>query len=146
MPEICHAFLCEDIRQELSNQITAVGIWSGRIVVPTFPAVLRSFALHVNFKNSERLPYPFRTRIEGPYDRSTIGELAFDGVCSTDPGFTGQHFNIIIGALRILEAGVIRASFEILAQPPVVKVVELDVTDVPPASSVSTKASIPVPA
>lgn len=69
--------VCDDVRNETGNKVSLMGIYSGKILFPAFPAVLPKLCFFVTARfPAKKLPGNLVVRIEK--DGESIGEQVID--------------------------------------------------------------------
>jgi hypothetical protein len=66
-----YAIYCEDIREEVSNQFSFVGVFRGAIVIAEFPALIPKLAISITWaqhREVDRLPVRYRVIFRGDGD------------------------------------------------------------------------------
>ena len=77
MTRYAHATYCDDIRQELGGKLTLVGVYSGSLLVPSFPVILPKLCLVLQIVTAADSPLK-ELKIRVLMDEAVIaeGELA----------------------------------------------------------------------
>ena len=77
-----NAVLCEDIRQEVRNKNTLVGIYAGDIMVSQLPANI-DLAFYLDGKYREKKSTPMEVRISGPGRDAATAPIEFAPIGDT---------------------------------------------------------------
>ncbi len=107
---IAYAFFCEDLRTEVTGQVSAVGLWGAQCNMGAIPGALRALAFHA-FVEHGGLGAPFRVSIAFP-GQAPAPDI--EGVFTPDPATSGQNFNFLLGPVMVSEPGEVRVRFQIL--------------------------------
>lgn len=86
-----HFIICDDIRQEVGNKISLMGIYDD-LVVPKIPIVLRSFSI-VIFLQKLILPFD-KIVLTLKFPEGKINEFTLDGPKNAKKG---KNINLILG-------------------------------------------------
>jgi hypothetical protein len=71
------ALFCEDVREEVGNKFSAVGIFTGEIVTDTFPAKIRAaFLISIKAQSSGIFPLWIRLLLDGEKLMEGMSEMA----------------------------------------------------------------------
>ncbi len=62
---IAHAIACDDIRQEINGKFILIGVYSGNLGLPVFPAHV-ALGFWMMAKPSQKGDYHIRFRVQGP--------------------------------------------------------------------------------
>ena len=108
---ITTAIVCEDIRQEQSNQSTLVGVYAGDIVTREFPASIR-VAVYIEYVIASPAEHDVRFRIS--YQGAARHEIMDARMRVPGTAKDGIAFALPATSLRINEAGslIVEASFD----------------------------------
>lgn len=94
MSRFAHAIYSDDIRHEVGNKRSIVGIYSGTLFVPAFPALLPKLCISVSVVTPSSKPFKsMKVRIlvddsvfaEYPVDEQQFIQQQADSVVSEDP-------------------------------------------------------------
>ena len=83
--EVENAILCEDIRQEVNNKKTLVGVYAGDILISSLPAPI-DLAFYLDGKAFDRELFRIEVRLSGPGKSKAIAMLEL--------GATGESLGI----------------------------------------------------
>lgn len=81
--KITSIIICDDVRREINNKEILIGVYSGSITVPSYPATLR-LALWIEMETEQKELNHWAIKIETPSGNPPI-EVEFDAETS-DPG------------------------------------------------------------
>jgi len=70
MTRYAHCFFCDDIRYEIGNKTTLIGLYSGEMFVSQMPSILPKLCFHVECTTS--VDNPFRTMTFRISDGDTV--------------------------------------------------------------------------
>ena len=116
-PEIVHGLFCETLRQEVSGQTTAVGIWGEtcRFAIAP-PAVIPTLAFHAFIRNPEHLSYNAKVQINLPGNPAPV---TFETPIKGDPSQDSQNINIQLAGIPVAQAGDVVVLVHLDTTPPV---------------------------
>lgn len=84
MNRYAHAIFCDDIRHEQGGKLTLVGVYSGALLVPSFPAVLPKLCLVLNVITPASQPFKkLKLRILRDTDTLAEGDVSAESLSST---------------------------------------------------------------
>jgi len=116
-PEIVYGLFCESLRQEVSGQTTAVGIWGEtcRFAIAP-PALIPTLAFHAFIRNPEHLSYNARVQINLPGNSAPV---TFETPIKGDPAQDSQNINIQLASIPVPQAGDVVVRVHLDTTPPV---------------------------
>lgn len=123
MLEIRFGFFAEDLRNERSGQMTAVGIWGSRCFVPEFPAILRSVAISTYLENPEGIAYPFLITMMVP----GMGTQQHRGTLNVQHDRPGHFLGLMSGPVVVQAPSTITATVRIECDPVLERTFSLEV-------------------
>lgn len=116
-----HVIWCDDIRQEVGNKPSFMGVYTGEMVVPTRPAILARFAAHVTVGTPWNRPFQklvlrvMRNDADEPLGSMELNEEQLRNMAVETSNGNGEagdnnpskcrivHFALQFGALQINE-------------------------------------------
>lgn len=66
------AILCDDVREEIGNKISLMGIYDDNIVLPVLPAVLPKLCIYINMIDVSKDVTAFKVKVSVPGKDSPI--------------------------------------------------------------------------
>ncbi|NLS00780.1 hypothetical protein HGP17_28460 [Rhizobium sp. P38BS-XIX] len=119
-----YCIFCDDVRTEIGEKLSFIGVYSGVLTLPDFPVSLPKFCAHVNLITLATEPYrSIVLRCVGPGDRQPLLEERLESSqleeqrdLSSDVERGGVPINIVIGAslifspLRLRQPGLLTIS------------------------------------
>ena len=100
---IRNALLCDDIRSEINNKHTLVGVYEGDIVVPAFPCSIPA-ALYIEGEVKKPGDTQIVLRMSGPGNDETVFNAKFSTTTKND----AVSVPIRLPAVRMGQAGTFR--------------------------------------
>lgn len=118
-----HAIWCDDIRQEVGNKPSFMGVYTGSLVVPSLPTVLPRLAVWVNVWTPKAQPFKIlKVRICNNEDEKPLAaidvdseslagatnqgqslERSEDKIVVGEPSALGLSFILLLGQLQLKE-------------------------------------------
>ncbi|MFJ6324282.1 MULTISPECIES: DUF6941 family protein [unclassified Rhizobium] len=119
-----YCIFCDDVRTEIGEKLSFIGVYSGVLTLPEFPFSLPKFCVHVNLITSSTEPYrSIVLRCAAPGDRQPILEERLDPAqldeqkdLSSGVEVNDTPLNVVIGAslifspLRLRQPGLLTVS------------------------------------
>jgi hypothetical protein len=120
-----YTIFCDDIRVEIGGKLTYVGVYTGPMLVPTFPFTLQKLALSIVYFQKRQNIVPFQLLVFLPHDAeerpsATFGtdENEFWAAIGTaedvaitsgrEPVYATAHLQLTLNGLNLVQPGNIR--------------------------------------
>jgi len=110
IPKFEYVLLCDDIRQEVGDKQTLVGIYDYHIVVPSLPFVLPKVCFYARFSNMDG-EYQFSCTVVDP--QGVRKEVVAPSKAVIPPGAREGKFNVIASPFDVKAAGIYSAFFRL---------------------------------
>lgn len=119
-----YCIFCDDVRTEIGEKLSFIGVYSGVLMLPEFPISLPKFCVHVNLITLATDPYrSIILRCIAPGDRQPLLEERLDAAqlseqrdVTEDAEASDIPINVVVGAslvfspLRLRQPGLLTVS------------------------------------
>lgn len=119
-----YCIFCDDVRTEIGEKLSFIGVYSGVLMLPEFPISLPKFCVHVNLITLATDPYrSIILRCIAPGDRQPLLEERLDAAqlseqrdVTEDAKASDIPINVVVGAslvfspLRLRQPGLLTVS------------------------------------
>ncbi|SCB30131.1 DUF6941 family protein [Rhizobium hainanense] len=119
-----YCIFCDDVRTEIGEKLSFIGVYSGVLMLPEFPISLPKFCVHVNLITLATEPYrSIVLRCIAPGDRQPLLEERLDAAqlseqrdITEDAESSDIPINVVVGAslvfspLRLRQPGLLTVS------------------------------------
>lgn len=119
-----YCIFCDDVRTEIGEKLSFIGVYSGVLMLPEFPFSLAKFCVHVNLITLATEPYrSIVLRCTAPGDRQPLLEERLDATQLSEQKDVMENaeasdipINVVVGAslvfspLRLRQPGLLTVS------------------------------------
>lgn len=124
MNRYAHSVFCDDIRQEVGGKLTLVGVYSGALLVPTFPTVLPKLCIVLDIVTPADKPFQqLKVRVLRDDETLADGDVhiadlspgnaeALDGLVADGDRLQSVMVHFVFSPLKLDKPGVVRIRVE----------------------------------
>ena len=125
-----YGFFCEMTRQEVSGQITAIGLWGNQIRIQTLgPMIIPNLAFHAYVWNPDEEHLAAKATFKIP---GLTQNPEFDLPLLPNIGMTGHNVVLALAGIPVPAPGEITLTLEIKCDPPIREEYKLEIQFFPP--------------
>lgn len=98
------AFICDDIREEIGNKVSLMGIYGDNIVFPVLPAAMPKLCLYIVLNEVNTDVNTFKIKVFSPVDGSPIEFNIPAQVDQTSPN-KNTRIAVVLSPFKVVKTG-----------------------------------------